>query len=209
MKGESMPSSNPNQDWQHQNDVPMGSKSDAAAISHKYNSGSGSCIDPFQLKQSSPFLTPQHCSLFLMDGIVDPVHSQQTRRFIDAWPNVDDGSGNREMSSYGPSLGKNDLATSSLTLTMCGGEGDEYNNRIGEKPHWMNAGMVHHGSWMGSTPGGPLAEALCLGTIAGGGGVGVRYQASSCGCSSTTTATTTSSRSSGKDEGQEEFNFIG
>ncbi|KAI4368018.1 hypothetical protein MLD38_016631 [Melastoma candidum] len=89
MKGESIPSSNPNQDWQHQNDASMASKSDAAAISRNYNSGGESFIDPFQQKQSSPYSTPQHSSLFLMAGVVDPIHSQQTRRFVDAWSNVD------------------------------------------------------------------------------------------------------------------------
>lgn len=161
-------------------------------------------IDPFHLKQ--PHMPLSSYSDY---GSTHELH--ETRHFIDAWsaPHRDDSS-NRAASV---SAGKK-MPVSSLSLTMCGiGEEDSKNTDMGaglmggerEKsgdlrpPHWM---MSPAGSWMGSTtPGGPLAEALCLGTAnASSARMAAACEATPQGRIS---VTPTSSRSSSKDEGHE------
>ncbi|KAF7850087.1 hypothetical protein BT93_L5872 [Corymbia citriodora subsp. variegata] len=160
-------------------------------------------IDPFHLRQ--PHMPLSSYSDY---GSTHELH--ETRHFIDAWstPHRHDSS-NRAASV---SASKK-MPISSLSLTMCGiGEEDSKNTDMGaglmggerEKsgdlrpPHWM---MSPGGSWMGSTtPGGPLAEALCLGTANARPRVVVACEASPQGCIG---VTPTSSRSSSKDEGHE------
>ncbi|KAJ4711792.1 Growth-regulating factor like [Melia azedarach] len=127
---------------------------------------------------------------------------QETRHFIDAWSIAGGNMANEDGISSNCFVSPNEkLPISSLTLTMCGGsetfernENDLMNTlrsmgcsegeNVGTlRPHWMN-----HVSGMGSPPGGPLAEALCLGIS--GSAKSDSKVASPHGCS---TSTTTSS----------------
>lgn len=97
--------------------------------------------------------------------------AQQTRHFIDAWSTERDGIddlGKRKR--YSASLNQK-LPFSSLSLSMSG-ENDEANEESGYTQ--MGVGVLGSErqnvtqwmsplSWMSSPPGGPLAEALCLG----------------------------------------------
>ncbi|KAK8479491.1 hypothetical protein V6N11_081519 [Hibiscus sabdariffa] len=126
-------------------------------------------------EQFSPSLASLGGSLNL-----NQTHSQETRAFIDAWSTADrevvemDGIGSK------PHVYSNDkLPLSSLTLSMWGGnennqeEDDDNSNEMGDFGFMGSATenvrtlrppqMVDTVSWMGSSPGGPLAEALCLG----------------------------------------------
>lgn len=109
--------------------------------------------------------------------------SQETRSFIDAWSTAE-----REVGSKGRPVSSNEkqLPLSSLTLSMSGGNGnynqeeDDENSEMGgfgimglatENGRALRAPppppppqVVDPNLWMGSPrPGGPLAEALCLG----------------------------------------------
>ncbi|GMJ00473.1 hypothetical protein HRI_003716600 [Hibiscus trionum] len=110
---------------------------------------------------------------------LNQAHSQETRAFIDAWSTADrevemDGIGSKRHV-----YSNEKLPLSSLTLSMWGGnennqeEEDENSHEMGAfgfmGPATENVRalrspqMVDTISWMGSSPGGPLAEALCLG----------------------------------------------
>ncbi|OMP02817.1 Growth-regulating factor 5 [Corchorus olitorius] len=113
---------------------------------------------------------------------LNQAHSQETRSFIDAWSDREvDGMGMGSKRRHHSSNQK--LPLSSLTLSMSGGtnngnynqEDDDENGQVGafgfmglstenvrglRTPHSQ---MANPGSWIGSPPGGPLAEALCLG----------------------------------------------
>lgn len=122
--------------------------------------------------------------------LVSPkTQTQETRHFIDAWSMAADESntGNEtlQFSSLGLSMSggsdtidRNENAVMGSLGIMSGADGENVGTL---RPHWLN----HF-----STPGGPLAEALCL-------GISTAATASSPhgGCSTTST-TTTSSRSS-------------
>ncbi|XP_065858470.1 growth-regulating factor 8-like isoform X2 [Euphorbia lathyris] len=87
--------------------------------------------------------------------------AQETRHFLDVWSSAMRDS----CSSVGGS--PKGLPASSLSLSMAGGTGSEENEN-GEASSLRPGGgqwMSHGSSWLGSssTPGGPLAEALCLG----------------------------------------------
>ncbi|XP_030454264.1 growth-regulating factor 8 [Syzygium oleosum] len=161
-------------------------------------------IDPFHLKQP-------HMPLGSYSDYGSTHELHETRHFIDAWstPHRDDSSNRAPSVSAGKKM-----PISSLSLTMCGiGEEDSKNTDMGvglmgrehEKsgdlrpPHWM---ISPGESWMGSTtPGGPLAEALCLGTAnASSATMAVACEASPNCCIG---VTSTSSRSPSKDEGHE------
>ncbi|XVF53177.1 hypothetical protein PTKIN_Ptkin05aG0079400 [Pterospermum kingtungense] len=97
-------------------------------------------------------------------------HSQETRSFIDAWSTAKreiaemDGIG-----SKGSVSSNEKLPLSSLTLSMSGGIGnnqekEDENSEMGAFGMALRPPqMADPISWMGSAPGGPLAEALCLG----------------------------------------------
>ncbi|XP_039022757.1 growth-regulating factor 8-like isoform X2 [Hibiscus syriacus] len=112
---------------------------------------------------------------------INQAHSQETRAFIDAWSTEDrevvqmDGIGSK-CRVYS----NEKLPLSSLTLSMSAGiennqeEDDENSHEMGgfgfmglatENVRALRPPpqMADNISWMGSSPGGPLAEALCLG----------------------------------------------
>ncbi|KAK6275209.1 WRC domain - like 4 [Theobroma cacao] len=109
---------------------------------------------------------------------LNQTHSQETRSFIDAWSTAErevaelDGFGSKR-----PLCSNEKLPLSSLTLSMSGGSGnnqeeDDENSQMGafdimglavENVRALRPQMANPVSWMGSPPGGPLAEALCLG----------------------------------------------
>ncbi|TXG50781.1 hypothetical protein EZV62_023305 [Acer yangbiense] len=203
MKGQTMPvvasDSNSNQEW-HQK--------------HLINN-SNSCINfggdhqnlTFQAHQR---LVQDQYGLFLSPKLVShQAPTQETRHFIDAWSIAEEENRANER-----------LPLSSLALSMSGG-GSEIIERnedalmggcslgimgsgrenVGTlRPHWMN-----HDSGMASPPGGPLAEALCLG-IASSAKLDSNAASSPLGggCS---TSTTTSSKSSCGDGSGRGFNF--
>ncbi|XWS38141.1 hypothetical protein CRYUN_Cryun19dG0104800 [Craigia yunnanensis] len=110
---------------------------------------------------------------------LNQTHSQETRSFIDAWSTAErevaemDGIGSKRAVSSNEKL-----PLSSLTVSMSGGSGnyqeeDDENSEMGafgimglatENVRPLRTPQVADPiSWMGSPPGGPLAEALCLG----------------------------------------------
>ncbi|XP_038996326.1 growth-regulating factor 8-like [Hibiscus syriacus] len=105
-------------------------------------------------EQFSPSLASLGGSLNL-----NQTHSQDTRAFISAWSTADrevvemDGIGSKRHV-----YSNEKLPLSSLTLSMWGGN---ENNR--EEDDENSHEITETISWMGSSPGGPLAEALCLG----------------------------------------------
>ncbi|GKV04027.1 hypothetical protein SLEP1_g16244 [Rubroshorea leprosula] len=95
-------------------------------------------------------------------------HSEETRGFIDAWSIADgggSGSGTNGIASTKCFVSSNlKLPPSSLTLSMSGGDAIRNdNNENGQMDGFENMGL--RPQWMSSPspPGGPLAEALCLG----------------------------------------------
>lgn len=130
----------------------------------------------------------------------------QVLQFIDAWSaaerdNTDDITNRCSTSSNRkPSF-------PSLTLSMSSengaNQGNDEENEEGLKSQPLN--WMGSASWMGSPPGGPLAEALCLG-IATGGKVVASDGASPHGCSTATATTPTSTSSCG--DSRQGFNLI-
>ncbi|KAK8521044.1 hypothetical protein V6N13_077168 [Hibiscus sabdariffa] len=129
---------------------------------------------------------------------LNQTHSQETRAFIDAWSTADrevvemDGTGSKRH------VYSNDqkLPLSSLTLSMSAGnennqeEDDDNSHEMGgfgfmglatENVRAMRPPpqMSDTISWLGSSPGGPLAEALCL-------GIATSQTASTSSCSKST-----------------------
>lgn len=126
-------------------------------------------------EQCSLLLNPKSTSV---EVALNPSQTepQETRHFIDAWSSAMRETigaiGNECTVSSSEKL----LPLSSLTLSMAGGSEtneENENTQVGSfgvmgsdrdqsvgvlRPPWTT-----HGSWMGSPPGGPLAEALCLG----------------------------------------------
>ncbi|XVE64590.1 hypothetical protein DITRI_Ditri07aG0112800 [Diplodiscus trichospermus] len=110
---------------------------------------------------------------------LNQTHSQETRSFIDAWSTAE-----TEVAEIGgigskrPVASNEKLPLSSLTLSMSGGNGnnkeeEDENSEMGafgimglptkNLRALRTPQMADPNSWMGSSPGGPLAEALCLG----------------------------------------------
>ncbi|GAB2274232.1 hypothetical protein Dimus_008999 [Dionaea muscipula] len=86
------------------------------------------------------------------------------RQFLDAWSLGEDQDG------HIGKITRNSSSNANLTLSISAGDRSE--SRVGHAPNWMSPVGVGVGTpWMCSPPGGPLAEALCLG-IAGGAGKG-------------------------------------
>lgn len=158
------------------------------------------------------FLDPKAASL---QGNLEAHPTQTTRHFIDAWSTSEKG-GLDKISNKGFMSSSMKLPPSSLTLSIPGGneieDCHEHANKgfrmmmnlernIEEdiKPQWMNH------SWMSSTPGGPLGEALCLGVA---GSAKLASNLPSTHGYSNSTSTTSCSRSSCED-GTHDLNFIG
>lgn len=120
--------------------------------------------------------------LFL-NPIVEDTQSEKPTGFIDAWSNAENNNANTNKS---PVSSNDKLSLSSLDLSMGGGSGgggggvDEEMGSIqmglglmepgggntgnGTKTHLAN--WLTPASWVGSTPGGPLAEVLRPSTVA-------------------------------------------
>ncbi|XWS61516.1 hypothetical protein CRYUN_Cryun07bG0131800 [Craigia yunnanensis] len=126
---------------------------------------------------------------------LNQTQSQETRSFIDAWSTAErevaemDGIGSKR-----PVSSNEKLPLSTLTLSMSGGNGnnqeedDENSHQMGafgimdlatENMRALRPQMTDPISWMGSPPGGPLAEALCL-------GIATSQSTSTSGCSKST-----------------------
>ncbi|KAG5228163.1 growth-regulating factor [Salix suchowensis] len=102
-----------------------------------------------------------HCSMFSspksnsLERALNPsmTEAQETRHFIDAWSLI-----RGETTLAGWSKKKWSPQLSSFGIM---GSWDSHHQSVsGLRPQWMTS---HGGSWMVSPPGGPLAEALCLG----------------------------------------------
>lgn len=175
MKGETMPvASNSNQEW-------LQNTSKYGHHHHREHLIDSNNLSGDDLAFQAQRLQDQYC-LLLSPKMVShhAQQTQETRHFIDAWSighggeNMadEDGIGSTSNCFVSPN---EKLPHSSLTLSMSGGSktierngnalmaslgtiGSERENVGTLKPHWMN-----HVSGMGSPPGGPLAEVLCLG----------------------------------------------
>lgn len=170
------------------------------------------------------------------DGNLNQGETQRARDFIDAWSTAERGGGDSDLNEVCKSNSNSNseclvssrgkLPLSSLTLSMCGGNGrnedssnlhlhgelspggvmeSERENGGGcfksQPLNWMNPVP-----WMTSPPGGPLAEALCLGmtsTVKPPPNV-----ASIHGGSSSTTTTSSSSSKSSCGDGNQGLNLI-
>ncbi|KAB2620968.1 growth-regulating factor 8 [Pyrus ussuriensis x Pyrus communis] len=167
MNGEAPAVGGSNQEWGQMMQFKLGLKSS----SHNYTKPTNTDVDvPRQQTESSLNLHTDY------RGEIQGLQIQQTRHFIDAWSTSTSAEREEDRVFVSPNQ---KLPFSSLTLSMSGGEGsneerentqmglgvlgEERESVGGLKSQWMNPM-----SWMmGSPPGGPLAEALCLG-IAGG-----------------------------------------
>lgn len=135
-----------------------------------------------------------------LEGALNLNHTQQKRHFLDAWSTAKGDNNNiGEINNNCSKLPLSDLAPS-----MCvgneineeskndqmgaGTSGSERENGGDMKSQWMNSL-----SWMSSPPGGPLAEALYLGNIAGSANAGSPF-----GCSNGTTSSRSPCREGGK-----------
>ncbi|XP_050228743.1 growth-regulating factor 8 [Mercurialis annua] len=126
-----------------------------------------------------------NCSLLLSPKSTTLSHSsqtqaQETRHFLDAWSSaLRESTGSSGIGDDRCSVSSSEKVApvSTLTLSMSGGSETVEENENAQtscgfgimssdkedvgvlRPQWM----MNHGSWMSSPPGGPLAEALCLG----------------------------------------------
>uniref|UniRef100_A0A7N0TRH3 Growth-regulating factor n=1 Tax=Kalanchoe fedtschenkoi TaxID=63787 RepID=A0A7N0TRH3_KALFE len=137
----------------------------------------------------------------------DDLNLEQTempRGFIDAWSTADGGDSVCKVSHKFSDPSNKTHPISSLTLSMSGGNdanAEERHEHLGiglmdaeqdssglklQQPmvNWMSTEP-----WMGSTPGGPLAEALCLGISSNLKSVNAHQPSSPYGCSSNTANT--------------------
>ncbi|KAL9681974.1 hypothetical protein QQ045_013767 [Rhodiola kirilowii] len=147
------------------------------------------------------------CGLLLgpkMSFLNDDLNLEQTERprgFIDAWSTADVGDSISQVSHKYSDPPNGTLPISSLTLSMSGGD----EGHAGERPEHLDIGLMYAeqdnsglklqppmmnwmgtDSWMGSTPGGPLAEALCLGISSNMKSTAAHQPSSPYGCSSNT-----------------------
>ncbi|KAL6348989.1 hypothetical protein AAG906_033645 [Vitis piasezkii] len=171
--------------------------------------------------QCGLLLSPKLASF--QDTNLNQGETQTARDFIDAWSTAERGGDsdiNEICNSKCPVSSRGKLPLSSLTLSMCGGDGSNGKSSLhGElSPEVMDLERENGGCfksqplnwmnpvpWMASPPGGPLAEALCLGMAST---VKPPSNAASVhGGSSSTTTTSSSSRSSCGD-GNQGLNLI-
>ncbi|CAK7335844.1 unnamed protein product [Dovyalis caffra] len=191
LKGETLPVANSSQEWQHLKRDSIKGNDTAYNFhreEHQVSSNTYRVGHSLQAQRLN-----DHCSMLsslkstTLEKTLNPTQTQaqETRHFIDAWSTNSgrDDVGGTGKKSYVASSEKLVLPHSALTLSMSSGGGNETNNegngsaQLGSfgimgssdtdhqslsslRPQWM---MSHGGSWMGSPPGGPLAEALCLG----------------------------------------------
>lgn len=203
MKGETLPvANNSNQEWPQMLQAKLESKKDSTR---------GYGERPFNSNSYINFGGDNR--LLQAQGLQT---QQITRHFIDAWSIGDGHVGNADSMSNRSFVSYNEkLPQSSLILSMSGGSelpgrnehvlmgnlgtsGLETENVESPRPHWMN-----HISGLGSTPGGPLAEALCLG-IASSAKSDSNEASPHAGSTSTTTS---SSKSSSGDGGRSGTHF--
>ncbi|KAM2035557.1 hypothetical protein EV2_039526 [Malus domestica] len=182
MNGEAPAVGGSNQEWEQMMQFKLGLKSS----SHNYTKPTNTDVDvPKQQTEGSLNLHTDY------SGEIQGLQIQQTRHFIDAWSTSTSAEREEDRVFVSPNQ---KLPFSSLTLSMSGGEGsneerentqmglgvlgEERESVGGLKSQWMNPM-----SWMmGSPPGGPLAEALCLGIA--GGSKGCNSGSTSCKSSS-------------------------
>lgn len=215
MNGESPAVGGSNQEWEQMMQFKLGLKScssytnrcDTDVNVSKQNEHAFNMYREYtsesQGLQTQRFSHDQHD----LEGALNSNESQQTRHFIDAWsPTSERDNSNTTSSGYrigeighrGFVSSHQKLPFSSLTLSMSRGNeineesentqmglgilGAERENAGDLKSQWMNPL-----SWMSSPPGGPLAEALCLGIASS------TRAASSNGCNSGSTSCRSSS----------------
>ncbi|KAJ0047612.1 hypothetical protein Pint_14809 [Pistacia integerrima] len=215
MKGETIPvANNSNQEWPQMLQSKLESKRDSTMGygEHLFNSNSYINFGGDSSVLQAQGLHDQYNQFFSPKLVSHQTPTQQiTRHFIDAWSIGDGNMSNADGISNRSFVSCNEkLPQSSLTLSMSGGSeiiernenvgmstlgtsGSETENVGTSRPHWMN-----HISGMGSTPGGPLAEALCLGIASSA--KSDSNEASPHDCSTSTT--TSSSKSSCGDGGR-------
>ena len=182
--------------------------------------------------QSGLFLSPKSASF--QEANLSHGETQPARDFIDAWSTAERG-GDSDLNevcnsecplsvSVSSISSKGKLPLSSLTLSMCGGSGsneDGSSNLHGESmeadQREINGGCFFKSQpllswmspvpcpWMTSPPGGPLAEALCLGMAST---VKPPPPPPNVGGSSSTTTTSSGSKSScGGGDGNQGLKF--
>ncbi|XVF12858.1 hypothetical protein REPUB_Repub08aG0156100 [Reevesia pubescens] len=179
MKGETTISfaSNANQEWWQQFKT-QGTKygGNVGELQQQYKDHRLNFQAQHLNEQFSPSLASLGGSLNL-----NQTHSQETRSFIDEWSTAEREVAEMEggMGSKRPVCSNEKLPLSSLTLSMSGGSGNNQ-EEDDETSHQMDGfcmmglatenvralrppQMADPISWMSSPPGGPLAEALCLG----------------------------------------------
>ncbi|XP_015574449.1 growth-regulating factor 8 isoform X2 [Ricinus communis] len=186
LKGETAPvPSNSDQEWHYlKQDRIKGSDEKL----YHYREGQYDSNSYMNLRDNSHSLQAhrlnENCSLLLSpkSTILNPssqTQAQETRHFLDAWSTAmrESNAGGLDHDQCSDSSSEKILPLSTLTLSMCGVSQTNEENDNGQasstfgimgsdkdaasvlRPHWM----MNHGSWMSSPPGGPLAEALCLG----------------------------------------------
>ena len=171
--------------------------------------------------QCGLLLSPKLASF--QDTNLNQGETQTARDFIDAWSTAERGGDsdiNEICNSKCPVSSRGKLPLSSLTLSMCGGDGsNEKSSLHGElSPGVMDLERENGGCfksqplnwmnpvpWMASPPGGPLAEALCLGMAST---VKPPSNSASVHGGSSSTTTTSSSSSSSCGDGNQGLNLI-
>ncbi|KAJ6701959.1 hypothetical protein OIU74_013177 [Salix koriyanagi] len=191
LKGENLPvASNHSPEWQHlKRDGIKGN----GKVYNLYREEQPLCSNTYRGGHSlQAQRLNDHCSMFSspksnsLERALNPsmiTEAQETRHFIDAW-STDSGRddiGGIGQKSYVSSSEKLVLPHSALALSpgtrsetndegnggpqlssfgIMGSWDSHHQSVSGLRPQWMTS---HGGSWMVSPPGGPLAEALCLG----------------------------------------------
>lgn len=173
---------NSNQEWQQMVHAKQNESNTNVDVSKQTNDIALNLYNNHGLQQSqglndqfSLMLDPKLTSLG--GGAMDSNHTNQTRHFIDAWSTAERGH-LAEIGHSRYSVSSNEkLPFSSLALSIHGGNEtseENQNAQLGFGP-FMSSGRESEGdgksqwmmnpvSWSGSPPpGGPLAEALCLG----------------------------------------------
>ncbi|KAH7841318.1 hypothetical protein Vadar_028305 [Vaccinium darrowii] len=230
MKGDSVPGSTLDQQWQQQ--MVQSSSREGLKRYNEEDYRNWSVFQQHYDEQQGSINTNLNSYFDIDDG--QRLHNQQpktgtllgglnvdqartTRRFIDAWSSGE-GEEIDELRNRYPVSSKGKLPlSSSLTLSMSRNDGidDESRNAQlglgmmdpesesgggGLKSQWLNPV-----SWMGSSPGGPLGEALCLGIASSA--TKEAYNIPSPHCYSNSSTTSSCSKSSCEDAGHGLLHF--
>ncbi|KAJ7965268.1 Growth-regulating factor [Quillaja saponaria] len=133
-------------------------------------------LDSYSIFNSEEDQHNKDCHLFLNPDLVSRENHQlgNPRNFIDAWSNTETDADNANARNQSPASSNGKLSLSCLNLSMGGSSSiDEDMDQIqmglglmesngntesGSKTHLSN--WLTPGSWVSSTPGGPLAEVL-------------------------------------------------